>query len=358
MYLETLGIPGTPRRAAFSGGAREERYCVVERSGIRLCFLEPLAQDRIPDKFGVWPDFGSDASSPEFPMKTHCQNMVAPLLSVLVKRPEEAFRSTEAIDRQWKDLGYLRPPNLERASAEHRGLVSVLENTGAEVRYLPPSEGTGLDSIYVRDPVLVTDAGAVILQTGKPARRGEGPAIEAAFDDWDIPILGRIEADATAEAGDMVWLDSRTLAVGHGFRTNDAGIVQLQGILEPLGVTLVPVHLPYWNGPDEVLHLMSFVSPVDSDLAVVWRRLVPVPFFGLLSRRGIQLIDVPDDEYGSMGTNVLALAPRDVVMVAGNPVTRSRLEAAGCRVTEIEGSEICLPGAGGPTCLTRPLRRG
>ena len=155
----------------------------------------------------------------------------------------------------------------------------------------------------------------------------------------------------------MMWLDHDTLLVGRGFRTNAVGIERLSSLLRPLGATVIPVELPYWNGPQDVLHLMSFISLLDDDLAVVYRRMLPVPLFELLTVQGIQLVDVPEQEYDSLGCNVLALSPRHVIMVSGNPITRSRLEAACCTVSEFDGTEICLPGAGGPTCLTRPLLR-
>src|SRR5688572_950917 len=283
--------------------------------------------------------------------------MVGPLRAVIVKRPEQAFRSSAAIQAEWKELGWTRPPNLEIASREHRQLVALLEGAGARVYFLPEDSRTNLDSIYVHDPVLITDAGAVILQTGKVLRRGEGPAVEDALDAWGIPILGSIEGGATAEAGDMIWLDRQTLLVGRGFRTNQAGIEWLSILMQPLGVSVIPVPLPYWTGPDDVLHLMSFMSLLDTDLAVVYRRLLPVPLYELLVERGITLVDVLEDEYASLGCNVLAVAPRQVVMVSGNPITRKRLESAGCTVSEFDGSAICIPGAGGPTCLTRPLLR-
>jgi arginine deiminase len=284
--------------------------------------------------------------------------MVAPLRSVAVKRPEDAFGSQETIEREWADLGYLRPPDLTGASREHRALISILEQAGAEIYFLSGNNHVGLDSVYAHDPVLVTDAGAIILQTGKRARRREGSEFEAAFRKWGVPILGVVDGQGTAEAGDMVWLDEHTLAVGRGFRTNDPGIDQLSALLQELDVRVVPVPLPYWTGPGDVLHLMSFISMLDTDLAVVYRRLLPVPFFELLSERGITLVDVPDDEYASLGCNVLALSPRNLVMVGQNPITQARLEDCGCTVSRIDGAEMCLPGAGGPTCLTRPLWRG
>ena len=283
--------------------------------------------------------------------------MVSPLRTVVVKRPEEAFGSTEAIRREWAGLGYTRPPDFARACRDHARLVSILESAGVEVLRMPTDANTTLDSLYVHDPVLMTDLGAVILQTGKNARRREGPALARSLDARGIPILGNVGGDGTAEAGDMVWLDERTLLVGRGFRTNAEGIRQLQALLGPLQVDVIHLHLPYAEGPEEVLHLMSFLSLIDRDLAVVYRRLLPVPLFEILTERGVRLVDVPEEEYATLGANVLALAPRKVIVVRGNAVTRSRLERAGCEVSDIDGGEICLPGAGGPTCLTRPLWR-
>jgi len=197
----------------------------------------------------------------------------------------------------------------------------------------------------------------VILQTGKPARRGEGLAFADVCGKWGVPVLGRIDGDATAEAGDMLWLDRRTLLVGRGFRTNAAGVAALSSMLAPLDVNVIPFDLTYWNGANEVLHLQSFISMIDENLAVVYRRLLPVAMFELLNKRGVRLIDVPDSEYDSLACNVLAVAPRKVMMVAGNPTTRTRIEKEGGMVTEFDGSEICIPGSGGPTCLTRPIQR-
>lgn len=282
--------------------------------------------------------------------------MIAPLRAVVLKRPEQAFRA-DTRTREWKELGWIRPPNPEVASKEHRELASLLAAAGARLYFLPENSETNMDSIYVHDPVLITNEGAVILQTGKVARRGEGPAMAEALRAWGVPILGSIEGGATAEAGDMIWLDSETLLVGRGFRTNQPGIEWLARLLRPLHVKVVSIPLPYWTGPEDVLHLMSFMSLLDTDLAVVYRRLMPVPLFELLNERRIQLVDVPEEEYMSLGCDILATAPRQLVMVSGNPITRSRLDAAGCSVSEFSGTEICIPGSGGPTCLTRPLLR-
>ena len=284
-------------------------------------------------------------------------SMVAPLRRVIVKRPAEAFRTADRIAAEWRPLGYTAPPDLAQAAVEHARFVRLVQSTGTEVLYLHPDDRTGLDSIYTHDPALITDRGMIIFQTGKAARRGEGPALADALKAWSVPVLATIDGDATAEGGDLVWLDPHTLLAGRGFRTNAAGIDALGRVLAPLDVRVVEVELPYWNGPDECLHLMSFISMLADDLAVVYPKMMPVPLYEVLRERRIELVEIPDDELLTQGCNVLAIAPRQVVMLGGSPVTRERLEAAGCTVQEFDGAEISLKGAGGPTCLTRPVLR-
>jgi N-dimethylarginine dimethylaminohydrolase len=283
--------------------------------------------------------------------------MVGPLRRVIVKRPREAFRDKTAIESQWKDLNYTGPPDLAGAENEFDAFVRVLEGSGAEVLSLPGDDRTGLDSLYTQDPFIITDAGAVVFQTGKIARRGEGPAIGDALKAWGVPVLGVIDGAATAEGGDLLWLDHDTLAAGRGFRTNAAGVAALRKLLDPLGVEVIAFHLPFWSGPGDVLHLQSFISLLDADLAVVYKKLLPVPLYEILRERKIELIEIPEEEFPTQGCNVLALAPRRVVMLERNPLAKKALEAAGCVVHVIKGDEIAFKGSGGPTCLTRPLLR-
>jgi N-dimethylarginine dimethylaminohydrolase len=285
------------------------------------------------------------------------QSMIAPLRRVAVKRPKDAFRDEAAIAAQWKALNYTAPPVLDAAEEEFGAFVRALEESGAEILILPPDDRTGLDSLYTHDPGLVTDAGAVLFQTGKAARRGEGPAMADAFKAWGVPVLGMVDGPATVEGGDTLWLDHDTLAVGRGFRTNAAGVEALRRLLGPFGVTVLDFHLPFWDGPADVLHLQSFISLLDTNLAVVFRRLLPVPLFEILADHGVALIDIPDEELATQACNVLALAPRRLIMLERNPVTRRRMEAAGCEVRAVKGDEIAFKGSGGPTCLTRPVLR-
>ena len=278
--------------------------------------------------------------------------MVAPLRRVLVKRPDEAFG--QADPEQWH---YTDRPNLAAAQQEHDALVKILRHVGAEAIYHDELQPNRADAIYVHDPVLITDHGAIILQMGKPLRRGEEEAMARRLSQLEIPILHQMTGDATAEGGDLMWLDQNTLAAGQGFRTNRQGIEDLTRVLADQDITVMPVPLPYYCGRDACLHLMSLISMIADDLAVAYPALLPVPFIQQLEERGIQLVEVPESEFHTMGTNVLTLAPRQCVALAGNPITKDGLQAAGCHVQTYVGSEVSLKAEGGPTCLTRPLLR-
>jgi len=281
---------------------------------------------------------------------------VGALRRVLMKHVRDAFVDAATIAAQWQPLAYAAPPDLPAACDEFERLVELIARNGAEVEFLPADSRTGLDSIYVRDASIVTPAGTVLANMGKRQRAGEPAAHAVAFQMAHIPVAGAIEPPGTLEGGDLLWLDPETVAVGEGYRTNAEGIRQLRVILGP-AIDVLVAPLPHWHGQGEVLHLMSLISPVDTNLAVVYSPLMPVPFRTALQDRGYELIEVPDDEFDSMGTNVLALAPRRCVMLQGNPQTRRALERAGAEVFEYQGAEISAKGAGGPTCLTRPLVR-
>jgi N-dimethylarginine dimethylaminohydrolase len=278
------------------------------------------------------------------------------LIRVAVKHPRDAFIDAATIDRQWQELRFSAAPDLERASREYDRFVEALTEAGATVHSLPRDEDTTLDSIYVRDASIVCEKGLILCRMGKPQRIGEPAAQERALEGGHIPVCGRIDPPGSAEGGDVIWLDSRTFVVGRGYRTNADGIRQLRAILGR-GVEVVEVPLPHWRGHHDVMHLMSLISPIDHDLAVVYSPLLPVPFREWLLDRGIQLVEVSDEEFETMGTNVLALAPRRCLILSGNPRTRAALERAGADVVDYEGTEISIKGAGGPTCLTRPLER-
>ena len=279
-------------------------------------------------------------------------SMTATLRTVLVRPP-----APPAGDGDWRTFGYLHPVDHARTVQEHAAFRAILAGAGAEVVEAGPDPAGALDAIFAFDPSIVTDRGAILCRMGKSERLNEAALAERTYAELGVPILGRIEAPGSVEGGDTLWLDEWTLAVGRGYRTNDEGIAQLTRILGEIGVTVVRVELPHWRGPGECLHLMSLISPVAADVAVVYRPLLSTPFVELLQGRDWRFVEVPDEEFDSMGCNVLALGGGRCLMVAGNPATRARLEAAGCEVLTYEGSEVSLNRAGGPTCLTKPLWR-
>src|SRR2546427_12019337 len=264
---------------------------------------------------------------------------VAPIRRLLLKQPRDAFVDERRIEAQWRDLRFTARPDLKRAAAEHERFAGLVRGPQTELLFLPRDDATGLDSIYVRDAVVVADRGAILCNMGKAQRRGEPQAAARFFESAGIPIAGRIEGEGRLEGGDVVSLGERTVAVGQGYRTNAEGIRQLRQILSDGVDEVIAVPLPHWKGPDDVLHLMSLLSPIDVDLALAYSRLLPVPFRERLLSRGIELLEVPEEEFATMGCNVLAVAPGRCVMLSGNPRTARLLQGAGCEVRTYERRE-------------------
>jgi len=277
-----------------------------------------------------------------------CQSMTGELRRVLVRCP----RAEDL--HGWKTCGWRAEPDAARIAAEHEAFCELLAGAGAEVILAESSANGNPDAINTYDPALVADAGALLLSPGKECRRAEVPALAEDLERAGVPIAGRLEQPEWAEGGDCCWLDEHTLLVGCGYRTNKAGIARLRELLP--AVEVLAFDLPHWRGRGEVMHLMSLISPLAPDLAVVYPPLLPTRLAQLLEDRGVQLVAVPDEEFDAMGSNVLALAPRVALAVDGNPETRRRMERAGVDVLVYEGAELSK-GDGGPTCLTRPLLR-
>ena len=288
--------------------------------------------------------------------KTHHSEYLQ-LEQVYIKRVKEAFLSQEMIDKQWNELNYLSKPDLQLALDEYQKFEATFTKNNIETLHFSSNKNVKMDSIYCRDASIATDFGIIICNMGKEGRINEPQAQLEEYQNKGISILGQIQSPGTLEGGDVAWLNENTLAVGHTYRTNEEGIKQLKELLMPKGVAVIVANLPHYKGQDDVFHLMSILSPVDKDLAVVYSPLMPIKFRNELLKRGFQLIEVPEEEFESMGCNVLAISPRNCVMVEGNPITKSLLEKAGCKVTTYLGTEISVKGGGGPTCLTRPLAR-
>lgn len=277
--------------------------------------------------------------------------------SMLMKNPINGFIDQAFVDQEWKALNFLARPDFSKAISEHAELEGLVSLHAKDLHMLPKAHNVTIDSVYCRDAAIVTDFGLILCHMGKELRRNEPDQEQAFFKTIGIELLGEITQPGTLEGGDVAWLDENTLAVGHTYRTNYEGINQLKALLEPNGVQVLVAEMPHYLGASDVFHLMSVLSPIAHNKAVVYSPLMPIHFRNELLERGFQLIEVPDEEFESMGCNVLAIAPSECVMVGGNPVIKSRIEAADCIVHEYEGGEISVKGGGGPTCLTRPILR-
>ncbi|MGA0561400.1 dimethylarginine dimethylaminohydrolase family protein [Ancylobacter sp. VNQ12] len=283
------------------------------------------------------------------------QEMSAPLQRVLMRRPGPSLLAADPA--QWH---YGPTFDGGKAVLQYGEFTRLVESSGTEIIWLDDA-GDGLaDAMFTHDPSLMSDHGAIILRMGKPLRESEPALHEKAYAERQIPILGRIEAPGTVEGGDCIWLDARTLIVGRGVRTNQEGIAQLDRLLAPHAIAVLGFDLPLWQGEAACLHLMSVISPLADDLALVFAPLLPAPFYQLLRARGIRLIEAPADEFhasNGLSLNVLPTRPNEVIMVEGFPATKAAMEAAGCTVQTFAADALCIACEGGPTCLTRPVLR-
>ncbi len=276
---------------------------------------------------------------------------------VLMKDARSAFLNQQHLADGWKAHNFLNCPDYDQCLIEYAELEAIMKAEGVKVSYFPHDPSVSIDSIYCRDASIQTDAGVILCRMGKSMRKDEPTAAKRHYEEAGIKVLGEIQAPGTVEGGDVAWIDDKTLAVANAYRTNQSGIDQLTAMLAPLGVAVITVDLPHFRGPSDVFHLMSIISPVDKDLAVVYSPLMPVRFRNLLIDRGFDFVEVPESEFDSLGCNVLAIAPRVCLVEQGNPITIQRMRDRGCRVIPFNGADICVPGGGGPTCLTRPVLR-
>ncbi|MCC5971617.1 MAG: amidinotransferase [Pararhodobacter sp.] len=279
-----------------------------------------------------------------------------PLTRVIMRAPGPAMAAANPADWHYG-------PGFDpvRAGEQHAELARIVADSGVQIHWLPSDDDGLSDAVFVQDPSFVTRHGAVVLNMGKPLRRREAALHAAFYESLGVPVIGQLSGDATVESGDCFWLDPQTLAIGRGARTNQAGIDAVREILRPHGQSIMAFDLPYWTGPAACLHLMSLVSPLGPDIALIHAPLLPYALWSAMTARGWTLLHAPEDEFmasNGLSLNVLALAPRDLVMVDGFPKTRALMEESGCRVQVFEGDALCIACEGGPTCLTRPVLRG
>lgn len=286
-----------------------------------------------------------------------CQSMVGSIKSILLKHPSKAFISQKNLDDNYERFCYFGCPDYGKALEEYEVFEKIIRENVENIYYLPQDDRTGLDSIYTHDPLKVTKKGAIYFPMGKELRSKEYLATEEFLKSIGIPTLGYITAPGKMEGGDVVWLDEKTVAIGRGYRTNDEGIRQFKELVKDFVDEVIVVPMPHGEGADACLHLMSIISMVAEDLAVVYSKYMPVFFRELLISRGIKLVEVDDKEYDYLGSNVLALSPRVCVVIDGNPIIKQKLIEEGCTVYSYEGLEMSYRGTGGPTCLTCPITR-
>lgn len=284
-------------------------------------------------------------------------SMVGALQRVMVCSPHSAGWDQLERVTHWRDLGFHHAPDFSKAQAEHDALCGELKAAGAEVLELTPAEDLSLDAVYAHDASLTTDFGLIVMRPGKANRVAEGPHHGLFGGQIGVPTLGTISAPGTTEAGDIVWLDARTLLIGHGYRTNAEGIRQMDALLDPKGVEVMSAPLPYGPGPSACLHLMSLISLLDEKTAVVDLPWLAVETVELLQARGFRLVEIDYSERETLACNVLSLGEKRLLAIEENGKTNERLRRAGFDVRTFPGSELCINGSGGPTCLTRPLLR-
>jgi N-dimethylarginine dimethylaminohydrolase len=296
---------------------------------------------------------------PELATKTtfNGHSMVAPLQRVLVCSPGTAGWNRPEYATRWRDLGFRHAPDFQIAQSQHDALCSHLTAAGSEIIELLPSPELSLDAVYTHDASLATDHGLILMSPGKPNRVPEGQLHGAFCQRFGIPMLANITAPGTTEAGDMLWLDSKTLLIGNGYRTNALGILQMREIFAPKGIEVLSAPLPYGPGPSACLHLMSLISLLDDHTALVDLPWLAVETVELLKSRGFNFIEIDSSERDTLACNVLALGNNRLLAIAENEKTNARLRHAGFDVRTFPGSELCINGSGGPTCLTRPLLR-
>jgi N-dimethylarginine dimethylaminohydrolase len=282
---------------------------------------------------------------------------VSTLKTVLLKNPQAAFKSQKTIDLQWQDLNFIDKPDFKKSVTQYENFIDILNDNNVEILYIPEDEITSLDSIYTHDPIFMTPNGAVIGNMGKTQRKPETIMMKNYLNEIGVPIFGEIINDATLEGGDVIWIDEKTVAAGLTYRTNNKGIDQLRKILSTISIEVISVDLPHWNGPVDVLHLMSLISPLNENLFLIYKKLLPISLLKLLKKLDIKTISIADEDYDSLGCNVLPLSTTKCLITSGNDKTFKIIEENGIEVIEFQASEICYKGSGGPTCLTRPIYR-
>ena len=285
------------------------------------------------------------------------QDMVSPLTKVLMCRPQHYMSKVNL--KKWH---YTEPLDQKKIEKNYNDFFILIKNFGIEIIELKiENEKQELcDSVFTHDPSLVINEGAIILNMGKELRKKEIEHHEKFYMRMDIPVIGKIKNNGTVEGGDCLWINKNTLLVGESHRTNKEGIQQLKIILKKFNIDLIPIKLPKYKDTESCFHLMSIISMLDHDLALACFSKLPFELINIFKEYKINLISIPEDEYSkseTLAVNCLAIAPRKLILISGYPKTQELLLKENNEINLFNGDELCLKAEGGPTCLTRPLKR-
>ena len=282
-------------------------------------------------------------------------SMTNRLATVGMLRPMKALKTADP--KKWHYGNSFDPTKI---NDNYSSFTKILTDLDVKILWMESKNNENADSIFTYDASFMTPRGAILLLPGKPLRKGEEKIHEAFYKKNNIPIIGRLSGSASAEGGDIFWVDKETVVIGKSFRTNQEGIEQIKRIFNAFNVIVFSFDLPFFLGSEACLHMMSLISLVDDKKALTYKTLLPIGLVQLLEKKGYDLIEAPEDEFISsegLNINVLAIKPGECVMISGFPKTKKTLENNGVNVHTFEGNSLCIGCEGGPTCLTRPILR-
>lgn len=273
----------------------------------------------------------------------------APLKAVLMHRPGPEIESiTNADDALMLDI-----PDVTVARGQHDGLVEAYRDAGIKVLYVRPSDVPPPNLMFVADLFFMTPEGVILARPASTVRAGEERFVARRLAELGIPILRCVRGRGVFEGADASWVDSNTVIIGTGLRTNSEGAAQVISLLREMDVEVVRVSLP-----QGAMHLMGILRFADRDLVISWRARTPQAAVEALQSHGFTVSFIPDEDEAVHGLalNFVALGPKRIVMPAGNPITQSYYEDMGIRCKTVEMNEI-HKAAGGIGCLTGILNR-
>lgn len=271
------------------------------------------------------------------------------LKSVLLHRPGSEIHASADAD----NVQMIERLDADIAAAQHDRLAETYRSAGVQVHYVEPPSTPDPNQIFAADLLLMTPEGAIVGRPASTVRAGEERWIARRLSEIGIPILRTISGVGTFEGADALWIDPKTLLIGRGLRTNEAGIAQLSELLNPMGIETVVVDLPIGT-----MHLMGMLRIIDRDLAIAWPERLAISAVQLLKNKGYSVEFIPDEKEAVQGfaLNAVTLGPRKILMAAGNPITQEFYEYLGITCVTVNVDELAK-ATGSIGCLTGVLHR-